>query len=88
LTTIAESAALDVPGLQQHRLEAGGGQAGVQPLRERSGLQADAGQRQTELAEETDERLRLAGDLGLAHDLPVASTTHTLLRSSETSIPA
>ena len=61
---------LDLPGLQQHRLEPGRGQAGVQPLRQGSGLQADAGQRYAELAEERDQRLRLARHLGLAHDPP------------------
>jgi hypothetical protein len=63
---------LDVPGLQQHRLEPGLGKALVEPLRQGPGLEADAGQRQTELTEETDERLRLARHLGLAHDPPGA----------------
>ena len=58
------------PRREQHRLEPGLGEARVEPLRERPRLQADAGQRQTQLAEETDERLRLAGDLGLTHNPP------------------
>src|SRR3954471_17636887 len=61
---------LDLPGLQQHRLEARPGQAGVQPLGERPGFEPDPGQRQAELAEEADQRLRLARHLRLADDPP------------------
>jgi hypothetical protein len=61
---------LHVPRLQQRRLEPGAGQAGVQPLRQRPGLQPDPGQRQAEPAEEADERLGLARHLGLAHHPP------------------
>jgi hypothetical protein len=59
---------LDVPRLQQHGLEARFGQAGVQPLRQGSGLEPDPGQRQAELAEEVDQRLRLARHLRLTDD--------------------
>jgi hypothetical protein len=61
---------LDLPGLEQDRLEPDPGQAGVQPLRERPGLQPDPGHRHAELPEEAGQRLGLARHLGLAHDLP------------------
>ena len=76
-----------MPRLQQHGLKASPGQARVQPLRERPRLQPDPGQRQAELAEEADQRLRLA-TLASPMIRPLLSTTHTLLRSSDTSIPA
>jgi hypothetical protein len=79
---------LDVPGLQQHRLEPGLGKALVEPLRQGPGLEADAGQRQTEL---TKRRTSASGSLATLASRtirPVLSTTHTLLRSSDTSIPA
>jgi hypothetical protein len=66
---------LDVPRLQQHGLEPGAGQPGVQPLRQRPGLQPDPGQRQAELPEEPDQRLRLARHLRLADD-PAGGVDH------------
>jgi hypothetical protein len=59
---------LDLPGLEQHRLEPGLGEARVEPLRQGPGLQADAGQRQAELAEEADQCLGLARHLRLTDD--------------------
>src|ERR671913_1687939 len=46
-----------------------------EPLRERPGFQPDPDQRQAELAEEADQRLRLARYLGLAND-PAAAVDH------------
>src|SRR3712207_8672933 len=40
----------------------------MQPLRQGAGLQADPRQHQTALPEVPDQRVRLAGHLGLAHD--------------------
>ena len=59
-----------MPGLQQHDREPGLYKAGMQPLREWPGLQADAGERQAQAGEKGSKRLRLAGDLRLAEDLP------------------
>ncbi len=61
---------LHMPGLQQHHLEPGLHKAGMQPLRQGGDLQADAGERQVQAGEEGGKRLRLAGDLRLADDLP------------------
>jgi hypothetical protein len=60
----------------------------MQPLRQRTGLQADAGKWQVQAGEEGGERLRLAGDLGLADDLSRGIEMQTLLSSKDTSIPA
>src|SRR5262245_49849749 len=59
---------LDLPGLEQHHVEPGPYQAGMKPLRQRPGFQADPDQRRTEFPEEDDQRLGLARHLGLAHD--------------------
>ncbi|MBV8703690.1 MAG: hypothetical protein JO118_08285 [Acetobacteraceae bacterium] len=59
-----------MPRLQQDHVVAGFAQPVVEPLRQRAGLQADAGDRQPESAQEADQRLRLARHLGLAHDPP------------------
>ena len=58
-----------MPGLQQHNLEPGLHKAGMQPLRERTGLQADAGQWHVQAGEKGGQRFRLAGDFGLANNL-------------------
>jgi hypothetical protein len=60
---------LDVPCFQQHRIEPRLAQPVVEPLRQGAGLQANPGDRQPELAQEADQRFRLACHLGLAHDL-------------------
>ena len=59
-----------------------------EPLRERLGLQPDAGHRHAEPREEADQRLGSLATLASRTIRPVLSTTQTLLRSSETSIPA
>ena len=74
-TTIADSAAFTCAGLEQHDLEPGLRQAGVQPLRQRPGLEPDPRHHQAELAEEPNQRLRLARHLGLADD-PSAAIHH------------
>jgi hypothetical protein len=61
---------LHMPGLKQHGIVACPDQGRVQPLRQGAGLQADARQRQSEVVQEADQRLRLAGHLRLAHDPP------------------
>ena len=68
-TTIAESAAFTCRVSSSTASNPAPVRPGVQPLRERPGLQPDPGHRQAELAEEPDQRLRLARHLGLAHDL-------------------
>jgi hypothetical protein len=60
---------LDVPRLQQHGCQAGLVQPVVQPLRQRTRLQADPRDRQVEAAYERHQRLRLARNLGLPDDL-------------------
>jgi hypothetical protein len=80
LTVIALSAAprvrlrrpedmLDVAGLDADRRPSGLDQTGVQPLRQRSCLQADAGEPEPARGEEADQRLALAPHLGFTHDL-------------------
>src|SRR5438309_8157746 len=49
--------------------EAGRRQPGMQPLRQRTSLQANPSEYQTAIAKERDQRLRLARDLLLADDL-------------------
>jgi hypothetical protein len=61
---------LHVPRLQQHRLEARLAQAGVQPLRQGAGFQADPRHLDAEAAEPGGQSLRFARHLGLAHDPP------------------
>ena len=61
---------LHMPGLQQHDFEPGLHKARIQPLRQGTSLQANAGERQVQAGEEGGKRLRLAGDLRLADDLP------------------
>ena len=58
-----------MPGLQQHDLEPGLHQAGMEPLRERASLQTDAGERQTQLGQKGGQRLGFAGDFRLPDDL-------------------
>ena len=80
---------LHVPGLQQHRLKPGRRQAGMQPLRQRPGLQPDPGHRSAEPAEEPRPAPPARSPPSpRARSCPVASTTHTLLCSNDTSIPA
>jgi hypothetical protein len=59
----------DVPGLDQHGRQARRAQPGVQPLRQRPGLEPDPLERQAGATQEGRERLRLAVRLALAHDL-------------------
>jgi hypothetical protein len=66
---------LDLAGLEQHHVEPGLGQAGMEPLRQRPGLEADPGDRQAEPAAEPGQRLGLAGDLGFPHD-PAGRVDH------------
>jgi len=66
---------LHVARLQQNRLEPGLDQSGLKPLRQRPGLQADARQPQIKPAQEADQRLGLAGHLGLSHD-PTRGVDH------------
>jgi hypothetical protein len=66
---------LHVARLQQHRLKAGLDQRGLEPLRQRPGFQADARQPQIETGQEADQRLGLAGYLGLSHD-PARGVDH------------
>jgi hypothetical protein len=56
--------------LQQHHFETRGDKPGMQPLRQRAGLKSNATHRKLQLAEITDQRLRFAGNLDLANDLP------------------
>ena len=49
-------------GLQQNRLEAAFGQAGVKPLRQRSGLQPDPLDRRPKSTQKVDDRIRMAFD--------------------------
>jgi hypothetical protein len=60
---------LHMPGLQEHDLEPSFLQASMQPLRQRAGLQANAGERQVQAGEKGGEHLRLTGDFGLADNL-------------------
>jgi len=59
-----------MPRLQQFRRQTRLLQSGIQPLREWSGFQPDAGQIETEALEPGDQSFRLARDLGLAHNPP------------------
>src|SRR5438477_12363470 len=79
---------LYVPRLEQHHLEPSRDQTGMQPLRQRPRFQPDPPHPSLQPAEEPDQGLRLARHLCLAHDLADATTTHTLLCSNDTSIPA
>ena len=67
LTARAESAALTCR--VSNSIKACLAQTVLEPLRQGAGFQADAGDRQPELAQQTDQRLRLAPHLGLAHNL-------------------
>ena len=58
-----------VPRLQQLDRKPGFPHRRIQPLRQRSSLQPDPRQAQAQRPEPADQRLRLAGNLGLANDL-------------------
>ncbi len=60
---------LHVPRLQQHGRMPGLYPASIQPLRQRTRLQTDAGQGQSQPGQEGGERLRLTRHLRLADDL-------------------
>jgi len=60
----------------------------MQPLRQGTGVQADPRKRQTEIA---NQLIRASGSLAILASRtirPLASSTHTLLCSNDTSIPA
>ena len=60
----------------------------MQPLRQRPRFQPDPRHPNPQLAEEPDQGLRLARYFVSRTILPAPSTTHTLLCSNDTSIPA
>lgn len=62
---------LDLARFHQDQLEAGFGQFAMEPLRERSGLEADRLDEPGQLVEERDEGLRFAGQLRALQDASV-----------------
>lgn len=62
----------DIPRLQQLNREPGLSQRCMEPLRQRSGFQADPRQIQVQCSKPRDQILRFAGDLALANDFAVA----------------
>jgi hypothetical protein len=77
-----------MPRLQQLHGKPGRLHRRKQPLRQRPGLQPDPLKAEAKRTEPGDQRLRLAGHLASRKILPLASTTHTLEHSNDTSIPA
>jgi hypothetical protein len=75
-----------VARLEQHRLEGRLMQSAIEPLRQRPGLQADAGDRHAKVAKATSTSGSLA-TFARRMTLQVASSTRRLLSASETSIP-
>ena len=55
-------------GLEKHHRQTRLGQASMQPLGERTGLQSNLGERQVKRRKELHQRIRLTQHLGLAHD--------------------
>jgi len=60
----------------------------MKPLQQRTRLETDPCGQHLPCAKRGDQRLRLAGPLRLAHDLPGRIDTLTLTLSTDTSIPA
>jgi hypothetical protein len=85
---LAAMRCLHVPRLEQNRIASGGHKPGMQPLRQWSGFEPNAADRRFQFVEIADQCLGIAGDLTSRTIVPVASTMHTLLSSSEKSIPA
>jgi hypothetical protein len=79
---------LHVPRLEHHHLKPGCDQTGIQPLRQRSRFEPDPRHSGLQPTEKPNQASGSLATFASRTILPAPSTTHTLLCSNDTSIPA